>query len=241
MGSLRSNNTGLPEDGAAPPKGRAGLPEGRAVQSEDAGGQSRDVASRMEERQLVGRARGGDSQSMRKLIDLHKDRLFAFVRRMIRNHHDAEEVTQDAFLRAFASLDSFSTEYRFSTWLFTIAYRLSLNTLRKKQSLTGEMEFDQISAPGPNADTTAAESDDAKRLKSIVWGAVEHLSPPQRASIVLFYRHGHNCQDIAQILELPVATVKSHLHRARMKLKDQLQSVATQDASSLRILGGLAG
>jgi RNA polymerase sigma-70 factor (ECF subfamily) len=200
-----------------------------------------DQTPRKQERLLIAKALRGEPVAMRKLIDLHKDRLFAFVRRMIRNHHDAEEVTQDAFLRAFASLDSFSTEYRFSTWLFTIAYRLCLNVLRKKQSLTGDVDFSLL--PGADApyDATAAESEEAARLKRVIWNAVDQLSPPQKAAVVLFYRHGHSCQDISAILELPVATVKSHLHRARGRLKDQLQPVVADEGSQLRILGGLAG
>ena len=94
---------------------------------------------RRTERRLITQAKRGDRVAMRALIDAHKDSLFAFVWRTIRNHHDAEEVCQDAFLRAFTSLQSFSSEYRFSTWLFTIAYRLALNSLRRKKALSGDI------------------------------------------------------------------------------------------------------
>lgn len=196
---------------------------------------------RRAERRLVARARRGEREALRELIDLHRDRLFAFVRRMIRNHHDAEELVQDAFLKAFASLDSFSTEYRFSTWLFTIGYRLCLNSLRRKQSLTGDLDFATIADVGPDPQRLAAESDEAKHLRNIVWTAVDRLSAPQRATVILFYRQSQSCREIAQALELPVATVKSHLHRARTRLKELLQPLVTQETSKLRILVGLAG
>lgn len=203
--------------------------------------QSSDKGDRRHERQLIARALRGDQRALRELIDGHKDRLYAFVRRMMRNHHDAEEVVQEAFLRAFASLDSFSTEYRFSTWLFTIGYRLCLNALRRKQSWTGELDFAMVPDRADSVERRTAESDDANHLRSIVWRAVDRLSPPQRATILLFYRHDHSCQDIALVLELPVATVKSHLHRARQRLRELLQPAVTRGTTELRILAGLAG
>ncbi len=200
-----------------------------------------DTEARRAERRLILCARRGDRAALRELADTHKDRLFAFVRRMIRNHHDAEELVQDAFLKAFASLDSFSTQYRFSTWLFTIAYRLSLNALRKKHSLTGELDFGTIRDPNPAPAGAVAESDDARHMKDVIWRTVDRLSPPQRATVVLFYQHSRSCQEIAQVLELPVATVKSHLHRSRAKLKELLESLSGDDSSSFRIFGELAG
>lgn len=200
-----------------------------------------DAQLRQAEKRLIDRARRGDTTALRELIDAHKDRVFAFVRRMIRNHHDAEEIVQDAFLKAFANLKSFSTDYRFSTWLFTIAYRLSLNAMRRTKPLTGDVEFGHVAYAGPDADELTAESDEARHLTVTVWDAVDKLSPPQRAAVLLFYRHGHGCHDIAQVLELPVATVKSHLHRARARLKEMLEPQVTQETGKLRSLGGLAG
>jgi RNA polymerase sigma-70 factor (ECF subfamily) len=196
---------------------------------------------RREEKRLINRARRGDEQALRRLIDAHKDRLYAFIRRMIRSHHDAEDIAQDTFLKAFASLDTFSTDFRFSTWLFTIGYRLCLNAMRRRQSLTGEIDLGRISDDRPDGEHLAAESDEAKHLRLIVWNAVDRLSPPQRATVILFYRHGVGCQEIAQVLELPVATVKSHLHRARARLKEYLQPYVSSETSKLRILAGLAG
>ena len=200
-----------------------------------------DASERGNEKRLIARARRGESAALRQLIDLHKDRLFAFVRRMIRNHHDAEEIVQDAFLKAFASLDSFSTDFRFSTWLFTIGYRLCLNSIRRRQSLTGEVDFATVADTGPDAQRLAAESDEAKHLRNLVWNAVDRLSDAQKATVILFYRQSQSCQEIAQVLELPVATVKSHLHRARAKLRNILEPLVTEEPARLRILAGLAG
>ncbi len=200
-----------------------------------------ETTSRAYERQLIGRVRAGDAAAMRELIDLHKDRLFAFIWRMIRNFHDAEEICQDAFLKAFASLETFSVQYRFSTWLFTIGYRICLNRIRRKRAVTGDLDLAKLTAAAEEAPWSSVESEEAGRLKAVVWEAVDGLSPPQRASVLLFYRHEMSCQSIARVLELPVATVKSHLHRARKRLRESLEAMDDQDMRALRNLSKHVG
>ena len=197
--------------------------------------------SRENERHLIGRARMRDPEALRELIDLHKDRLFAFIWRMSRNHHDAEEICQDAFLKAFASLDSFSVEYRFSTWLFTIGYRICLNRMRAKRARTGELDWASLPLTSDDRPTASLESEEAGRLKEMVWRAVDRLTTPQRATVLLFYRHELSCLEVARILELPVATVKSHLHRARNRLREMLESLGERELRQFRNLSGQAG
>ena len=122
------------------------------------------------ERQLVARAQSGDGGATRELIDLHKDRLFAFIWRMIRHHHDAEEVCQDTFLKAFASLSSFSSEYRFSTWLFTIGYRVCLNRMRRKRPITSDLDLSLLPPADDVTPSDHATSEEAAELRSVLWG-----------------------------------------------------------------------
>ncbi len=199
------------------------------------------MADREREKELIGRVRAGDRSAMRELVDLHKDRLYAFIWRMVRDHHDAEDVCQDAFLKAFASLDTFSSEYRFSTWLFTIGYRVCLNRLRRKRPVGGEMDLAAMPCGGDTTPSVLLESEDAGRLREMVWSAVDRLTPPQRATVLLFYRHELGCVEIARILQLPPATVKSHLHRARARLRGLLEPMTEQDWSRLRNLAERAG
>jgi len=178
--------------------------------------------TRRTEKRLINQARAGSEEAARSLVESHKDRLFAFVWRVLRDHDEAEEICQEAFLRAFSSLDSFSSEYRFSTWLFTIAYRLCLNHIRRKKSLTGEVDFASLPSREMDVSQRLAESEEARRLKGMIWDAVDRLSVPQRAAILLFYREGLSCDEIAQALDIPMATAKSHLHRARARLRESL-------------------
>jgi len=182
--------------------------------------------TKKEEKRLIDRARKGCEESARVLVDSHKDRLFAFIWRILRNYDESEEIAQEAFLRAFSSLDSFSSKYRFSTWLFTIGYRLCLNHIRRKKSISGEIDFTSMPSGEPDVSDQLAESEEARRLKNKIWEAVDKLSVPQRAAVLLFYREGMSCEKIAQALGIPMATAKSHLHRARCRLRDSLAGVA---------------
>lgn len=179
------------------------------------------------ERRLIEEAQRGRAESAHALIVAYQDRLYAFVWRMIRDRHEAEEVCQDAFLRAFQSLGNFDFAYRFSTWLFTIAYRLCLNALRRKKGYTGDVDFSTLPT-GKSGERSltiedqVANSDEAWRLKKIIWENVDRLTPPQRATVLLFYRESLGCQEIGEILGMPAATVKSHLHRARTRLRELL-------------------
>ena len=191
------------------------------------------------ERRLVTEARLGSEDAARRLVEAHKDRLFAFVWRILRDYDDSEEICQDAFLRAFSSLDSYSSEYRFSTWLFTIGYRLCLNHIRRRKSLTGEVDFASMASSSPSVSDQLAQSEEARRLKDKIWEAVDKLSVPQRASVLLFYREEMSCEDIAQTLGIPMATVKSHLHRARGRLRDSLAGLV-KDFSQIELLRDVA-
>jgi RNA polymerase sigma-70 factor, ECF subfamily len=179
------------------------------------------------ERRLIEGAQRGCAESAHALVVAYQDRLFAFVWRIVRDRHEAEEVCQDAFLRAFQALGGFDFSYRFSTWLFTIAYRLCLNTLRRRKDYTGDVDFSTmptktVGMRPVTVDDAVANSDEAWRLKKVIWDSVDRLTPPQRATVLLFYREALGCQEIGEVLGMPAATVKSHLHRARARLRELL-------------------
>ncbi len=197
--------------------------------------------TRSEEQRLIAGVRAKDRDSIRGLVDAYKDRLFAFIWRMTRNHHDAEDVCQESFLKAFASIDSFSSEYRFSTWLFTIGYRVCLNRLRRKQIVGTDLDLAMVSPAAQDSTIDAVESREAGELRDMVWSAVDQLSEAQRAAVLLFYRHDMPCQDIARVLELPVATVKSHLHRGRNRLREILEAMGEEKLGAFRNFSAQAG
>lgn len=192
--------------------------------------------TKTEERKIIARAKRGNADAFRDLVDAYKDRLFAFIWKMVRNHHEAEDVCQAAFVKAYQSLASYSENYAFSTWLFTIGYRICLNNLRKKRALSGDVDFSRMGGEQPEAPLSLANSEEAKRLREVIWGAVGRLSPPQRTAVLLFYAENKSCQDIGVVLGIPAVTVKSHLHRARAKLKTLLSANLVDDWMAARDL-----
>jgi RNA polymerase sigma-70 factor (ECF subfamily) len=193
--------------------------------------------TRVEETRLVARAKRGHADAFRELVEAYQERLFAFVWRMLRNHHETEDVCQAAFVKAYESLESYSTNYAFSTWLFTIAYRLCLNILRKKRAFSGETDFSRFGNGEDDASASLASSEEAQRLRDLIWSAVDQLSPPQKSAVLLFYREGKSGQEIGLVLGIPAVTVKSHLHRAREKLRGLLSAELVEDWMAVRHLG----
>ena len=189
---------------------------------------------RSEEQRLIARAKRGNAEAFRQIVEAYKERLFAFVWRLVRDHHEAEDVTQSAFVKAYEALASYSEKWAFSTWLFTIAYRLCINHLRKRRAYTGETDFSRLGGPENDVRETVANTEEARRLRNVIWAAVEQLTAPQKTSVLMFYREGKSCEEIGRVLEMPTVTVKSHLHRARAKLRFALDTELTEDWRDLQ-------
>lgn len=191
---------------------------------------------RQRETQLIERARRGHADAFRELVEAYQQRLYAFIWRMIRNHHEAEDLCQAAFVKAYESLERYSDKYAFSTWLFTIAYRLCLNHLRKRKPMSGDVDFSRMANKQEAGPEIVANSEEARRLRDLIWQSVEQLTPAQRACVTLFYREGQSCQEIGEALEMPAVTVKSHLHRAREKLGKRLRKELVDDWTAFSLL-----
>lgn len=181
--------------------------------------------SKQDEVRLIRRAVQGDRAAGARLVDYHKQRLYAFIWRMVRDPELADDVCQETFLRAFGALGTFNETFRFSTWLFTIGYRLALNEIRSR-SHRRHSDADVANLPERSSTTALdrlAQSEQALRLRAMIWDEVDRLRDIQKAVVTLFYREGLACRDISEALDIPVATVKSHLHRARRKLRERLR------------------
>lgn len=192
---------------------------------------------RSAEQRLIVRARRGQADAFRELVDAYKDRLFAFVWRMVRDHHEAEDITQAAFVKAYEALASYSEKWAFSTWLFTIAYRLCVNHLRKRRALSGDVDFGHVGDKAADVADSVANTEEARRLRHLIWSSVDRLSAPQKTAVLLFYREGRSCEEIGRVLGMPTVTVKSHLHRARARLRTALSAELVDDWMALQFLG----
>jgi RNA polymerase sigma-70 factor (ECF subfamily) len=192
--------------------------------------EERQLRSRKEDQELIVRALGGEEAAYAKLRNKYWRPLHAMLSRMIHNKHDAEDLTQEAFIKAFGSLQSYNPEYAFSTWLYKIASNNCIDYLRKRRLQTvsidnpirlrdGEvqMELPDRDAPRPDTPLTSSER------TAILQEAVKNLPEKYRKVIELRHTHELEYNDIAERLNLPLGTVKAHLFRARALLLKRLQ------------------
>lgn len=166
------------------------------------------------ERALVARARTGDAAAFRELVERHQNRAFALARRLLRDETEAEEVAQDAFLRAWTALPGFRAEASFGTWLHRIVYRRALDRIDALRARRRH-ESAAPSWPEEGAGSSPATFDGEERVRRLV----DALPAAQRAAVTLFYFEDRSVQDAAKVLGMHENTLKTHLHRARAALR----------------------
>jgi RNA polymerase sigma-70 factor (ECF subfamily) len=162
---------------------------------------------------LVARARARDTEAFRMLVERHQDRAYSLALRMLRSAEDAQEVAQDAFVRAWNALPGFRGEARFGTWLHRIVARRALDRaalLRHRGRREIVADAEQIPAEQP-----AVAGIEAVRLERLIAG----LDDAPRTVVTLFYYEDRSVEEVAGILGMPAGTVKTHLSRARAALR----------------------
>jgi len=180
--------------------------------------------------QLIDETLAGNSEGFGQLVRKYQDRLYNTILHVVGCHEDARDVVQDAFVQAFVKLDTFQRSSAFYTWLYRIAFNVAVSHRRRRRvslsvertrEVTGEEPVDDGDAPGDPLEQ--AERDRQVRE------ALDRLTEDHRAVLVLREIDGCCYETIAEILELPVGTVRSRLHRARLQLRGQLKEVVKQD------------
>jgi RNA polymerase sigma-70 factor (ECF subfamily) len=186
---------------------------------------------------LVEQARAGDRGAFSRLVTRYQDRILNTCWRVCGNLEDAQDLTQEAFLQAMEKIESFQQRASFYTWVFRIAVNLSISHRRRaartpKLSLHDEDGRWTGDQPGGRLPGRASDEPDdpparlsARETQEIVLDGLEKLDDEHRTVIVLKDIEGFDYQQIGEILELPLGTVKSRLHRARLALRDHLKPI----------------
>ncbi len=174
---------------------------------------------------LIRKARRGDRGAYGQLVLLYQDRLFNAVLRLVGDPEDARELAQEAFARGLDKIQSFRGEASPYTWLFRIAMNLAICSLRRVQrhkvfSLDAGNGLD---APGPVAASSPVADAERREVQQLVAEALGRLEAEYRIVLVLRDVEGFDYQQMADLLDLPLGTVKSRLFRARLALRDELQ------------------
>jgi RNA polymerase sigma-70 factor, ECF subfamily len=183
--------------------------------------------NRAEEQRLIELAAAGDKAAAERCIRAHQGSLYAYLLRMSGRPDVAEDIVQEAFVRVLTNLDRFDPRYRFSTWLFTIARRLYLNAAQRHRPAydTEAVQAWQCRSAGPEQPTVDEEVED--NLRDAVQAALMQLPPDQREVVILFHQLDWPIALIAQHMDKPEGTIKSHLHRARKRMRAMIETHET--------------
>jgi RNA polymerase sigma-70 factor, ECF subfamily len=170
----------------------------------------------MSSEQLAQQCQAGCSDSFEPLVGLHADRIFNFVCQMVGNRADAEDLTQETFVKAYHSLSRYNPAYSFTTWLFTIARRTVADFFRKR--ITHEPLPEEIGTDDRHPGMALEQND----LRTSLWDLAKNLKKNQYEALWLRYGEGFSVSEIAQIMRTNSIYVKVLLHRARLSLAKSL-------------------
>lgn len=185
-----------------------------------------------EDKEIVNRCKNGDERAYELLVTRYRKSVYYLVLKMVRNEEDAEDLTQEAFAKAFSSINSFDPKYAFSTWLFRIATNNSIDFIRRKRLQTqsihsgpqneeGETMVLQIEDSGLTPDEKYLKAQRKEYLNL----AINQLPERYQKLVHLRYFKELSYDEVAKTLNIPLGTVKAQLHRARELLNQELAAM----------------
>jgi RNA polymerase sigma-70 factor (ECF subfamily) len=185
-----------------------------------------------DDQRLITECLGGRVEAFGELVRRYQARLYNSVYRLLDHADDAQDVVQDAFLSAYQSLHSFNGRSEFFTWLYRIAFNTAISLKRKKRvvlSLEPGQNDNQpgVEPPDDSAGTRPGEALERDEEERRLLRALARLSPEHRSVLVLADLEERKYEAIAEILQVPIGTVRSRLHRARAELRALLQADET--------------
>ncbi len=185
--------------------------------------------SPVEDHQAIPLAATGDQRAFGVLIGRYKHMVYTVARRVLRNDMDAEEATQDVLVKAYRQLGDFQGSGKFSTWLYSIAYRTAISALRSRKEHSTSVEDLQASGREPAQDPALFTND----RKAILEWALSTLPPEDAGLMTLFYLEELSIEEIVTVSGLGASNVKVKLHRSRKKLFEVLQDHLKEEAWTL--------
>jgi RNA polymerase sigma-70 factor (ECF subfamily) len=192
---------------------------------------AKDLQS-LSDQEVVALARAGKEVAYRELLHRYERPVFSLIYRMVRDRAAAEDLAQETFVKVLNALDSYRPEYRFSSWIFKIANNAAIDQLRRRGLNTLSLDGAPDAVTASEVEATALQATDhgpsplaeleSKELGAAIERAVAKLRPDYRACILLRHVEGRAYEEIAETLDLPLGTVKTYIHRARLELREHL-------------------
>ena len=184
----------------------------------------------MQDAQLVERVVAGDGEAFRRLVERYQRPVYGLLLRMVRKPALAEDLAQETLLKAYRAIATFDRSRKFSSWLFKIAHNTAIDHLRKSRPPTVPLETPDEARQDPLALLAAPETGSpeararGRDLAEALQEALMGLRPDYREAVLLRFQQGLPYDEIAEILDLPLGTVKTHLHRARKQMAAELRA-----------------
>ena len=181
------------------------------------------------EARLAKVARNGDRNAFAELVELYKDKIFHLAYRMLNNKQEAEDAVQETFLRVYTNLHRYDENQKFSTWIFRIGTNLCIDKLRRRKntySLDAEMpdgEGNDYYAMLPSHEDTPEKQVIVSETQEQIHRAIETLPEKYKSVVILRYLHDMSLQEISDVLDMPVTTIKTRVHRGREYLRKRLE------------------
>ena len=189
------------------------------------------------DQEVVALAKAGKEAAYRELLRRYERPVFSLIFRMVRDRSLAEDLAQETFVKVLNALASYRPEYKFSSWIFKIANNAAIDQLRRREldtlSLDGSPDArtpDEVEATALQA-TDRAESPleelESRETGAAIEQAIGRLRPEYRTCILLRHVEGRSYEEIADVMDLPLGTVKTYSHRARLELREYLADLRT--------------
>ena len=192
---------------------------------------AKDLSS-LSDQEVVELARAGREAAYRELLHRYERPVFSLIYRMVRDRAASEDLAQETFIKVLNALDSYRPEFRFSSWIFKIANNAAIDHLRRREVDTLSLDGAPDARTADEIEATALQATDrgpsplaaleSRELGSAIERAITRLRPEYRACILLRHVEGRAYEEIAESLDLPLGTVKTYIHRARLELRESL-------------------
>jgi RNA polymerase sigma-70 factor (ECF subfamily) len=186
----------------------------------------------LSDQEVVALARAGKESGYRELLRRYERPVFSLIYRMVRDRAAAEDLGQETFVKVLNALDSYRPEYKFSSWIFKIANNAAIDHLRRRDLDTLSLDGSPNARTAEEVEATSLQATDrgpsplaeleSRELGSAIEQAIGKLRPEYRACILLRHVEGRAYEEIAETLDLPLGTVKTYIHRARLELRETL-------------------
>ncbi len=178
----------------------------------------------MSDEELIEQTLTGNQDAFAELVTRYQDRLYNVVYHIVNDREEACDIVQETFLQSYTNLSRFRQSSRFYTWLYRIAFNISIGTLRqKKRKVSMEQILDDYGECLASKDESPEHKMTSEESSRLLWEAINRLPSEYRTPLILREMEEASYEEIADILHVPVGTVRSRLHRARLALKDLIE------------------